>query len=138
MWQLIGAAIDFFHALAMVVWVLGLPLLFVRRWPGLTKTYGVYAISFIVLNLGSQYLLDECFLTTLARMAWQKSSSPVDPSEWFTVRASKAIFHLTPPHQLISRLSEVLIFVTAVGALISIHRHRQERARPEIAKPRKG
>ena len=126
MWHVSGAAIDFFHALAMVVWVLGLPLLFVRRWPGLTKAYGVYAISFVVLNIGSQVLLDECFLTTLARMAWQRSSSPVDPSEWFTVRLAKWVFNMTPTHRLISRLSKALILLTAVGPLISIHRHRSE------------
>ena len=131
MWHALGAAIDFLHAFAMVIWVVGLPLLFVRRWPGLTKAYGIYAISFIVLSQGSQYLTGECFLTTLARMAWEKSSSPVDPSEWFTVRIAKAVFHLAPPHRIISRISEVLILATAIGALISIHRHRSElKARP--------
>lgn len=129
MWHVLGALIDFLHALSMVVWVLGLPLLFVRRWPALTKAYGIYAISFIVLSQGSQYVLGECFMTTLARLAWERSSSPVDPSEWFTVRIAKAVFHLAPPHKIISQISEVLILITAVGALLSIHHHHTQRKR---------
>ena len=126
MWELIGVAIDFFHALAMVLWVLGLPFLFVRRWPRLAKASGIYAISFIVLSQGSKLILGECFLTTLARLAWAKSASPVDPSEWFTVRFARAVFDLTPAHQAITRVSEALILITATGMLLSIHRHRRE------------
>ena len=126
MWELIGAAIDLFHALAMVLWIMGLPFLFVRRWPRLAMASGVYAISFIVLSQGSKLLLGECFLTTLARLAWARSASPVDPSEWFTVRVARAVFHLSPAHHAITRISEILILVTATGMLLSIHRRRHE------------
>ena len=126
MWELIGAGIDFFHALAMVLWIVGLPFLFVRRWPRLAKASGLYSISFIVLSQGSKMVLGECFLTTLARLAWAKSASPVDPSEWFTVRIARAVFDLSPARHSITRISEVLILVTATGTLLSIHRHRRE------------
>lgn len=128
MWQVLGSLIDFLHALSMVLWVVGLPLLFVRRWPRLTKAYGVYAISFVVLSQGSKLLIGECFMTTLARLSWERSSSPVDPSEWFTVRASKAVFGMIPPHSVITHLGELLIFITAIGALLSLYRHRAELA----------
>jgi hypothetical protein len=127
MWELIGAAIDLFHALAMVLWVLGLPFLFSRRWPRLAMASGIYAISFIVLSQGSKLILGECFLTTLARLAWAKSTSPVDPGEWFTVRIARAVFDLSPARHSITRLSEVLILITATGMLLSLHRHRRER-----------
>jgi hypothetical protein len=127
MWQALGATIDCLHALAMVVWILGLPLLFVRRWPRLTIGYGIYAISFIALSQGSQLILGECFMTSLARLAWQKSSSPVDVTEWFSVRLAQDVFHLSPSRRVISRIGEALIVATTLGALLSIHHHKSER-----------
>jgi hypothetical protein len=131
MWRALGAGIDFFHALLMTAWVLGLPLLFSRRWPRLTRVYGVYAIAFIAVSQLSRALLGECFLTTLARACWDHAppssdSRPVS-GEWFTVRLAQAVFRMTPTHRSIAVISEALILVTAAGMLISRRRHRMAR-----------
>jgi hypothetical protein len=126
MWQVLGSMVDVVHALLMATWVLGLPLLFIRRWPSLTRAYGIYAISFILVSQLSQLALGECFLTTIARALWQRSSSgvPIDTNDWFTVRIAKWVFELTPSHRAISLVSELLILLTAVGALLMVRQRR--------------
>src|SRR6185369_14576291 len=64
MLPVLASMVDFVHALFMAVWVLGLPLLFWRRFPRATWWYAVYAVTFIVLSQGSRIWLGECFLTT--------------------------------------------------------------------------
>jgi hypothetical protein len=121
MWSALAACIDAAHASLMAAWVLGLPLLFWRRWPKATRAYAVYAIAFVVLNVASRVALGGCFLTTLSRACWQEAArgggrGPV-PQEWFTVRMAEAVFRLTPTHRGIKRASEALILVTAIGVL---------------------
>jgi hypothetical protein len=123
MWSALAASVDFTHASLMAAWVLGLPLLFFRRWPRATRAYAVYAIAFVTVNLASRALLGECFLTTVSRACWREAAraggrAPV-PQEWFTVRMAEAIFRLTPSHRGIKLASEALIFVTAIGVLAS-------------------
>jgi len=119
MGPLLGAFIDVLHALLMAAWVFGLPLLFLHRWPRLTRAYALYAIGFIVANQASHLLLGECFLTTLARACWQRApgeggvASAYD--EWFTVRMAEGIFRWTPSHRGIKLASEALILLTAIG-----------------------
>jgi hypothetical protein len=131
MWQLLGSMVDVVHALLMAAWVLGLPLLFTRRWPHVTRAYGVYAICFIAISQLSQLVLGECFLTTIAGHLWQRSSfpSPSDSNEWFTVRLAKWIFDMTPSHRAIVLVSELLILLTATGALVSL---RASSLRPRL------
>ena len=124
-WHVLGAAVDFFHALAMTAWVLGLPLLFYRRWPRLTRAYAIFAVSFVVLSQGSELILGECFLTTIARTCYQRSPTAIASYEWFTVRFAESIFSMSPSHRSIVYLGEGLIVVTAVGVLLWLHAHRQ-------------
>lgn len=129
----LGAVLDAVHALLMVAWVLGMPLLFWRRWPRLTRAYGIYAVAFVVVSQLSHYLLGECFLTTLARHLWKVSASrvPQGADEWFTVRFAELVFHLTPSHRAIVLGWEALTMVTAIGVLLSLrHRGRETRSRP--------
>jgi hypothetical protein len=121
MWPVLGSMVDVVHALLMAGWILGLPLLFVRRWPRLTQAYGVYAIAFIVTSQLSQAALGECFLTTISSGLWQRSPASLPSSnEWFTVRLAKWVFDMTPSHRAIVVLSELLILLTAVGALFAV------------------
>jgi hypothetical protein len=115
----------------MAAWVLGLPFLFVRRWPVITRAYGIYAISFILVSQVSHLVLGECFLTTFARGLWQRSaaSPTVDSNEWFTVRLARWVFDMSPSHRAIVIVSEVLIFVTAFGELIALRLAPTMRAR---------
>jgi hypothetical protein len=128
MLAILGSFVDFLHALLMIAWVLGLPLLFWHRHPRLTKWYAIYAVSFIVLSQGSQLLTGQCFLTAISAALWGHGSAPPGstPDEWFTVRFARAVFHLSPSHHAISRASEVLILLTSVGLLLSMHRHRRD------------
>ena len=124
MWQVLGSIVDVVHALSMVAWIVGLPLLFFsRRCPRLTRAYSIYAIVFIVVSQLSQLALGECFLTTLARWFWEHPSSGAAPAashDWFTVRMAKAIFDMSPSQRSIVIVSEVLILLTAAGVLLSL------------------
>jgi len=119
MGPILGACVDFVHALLMAAWILGLPLLFWYRWPRLTRGYAFYAIGFIVANQLSHALLGECFLTTLARAFWERGPRPGGSApiyeEWFTVRMAEAIFRMTPSHRAVKLTSEALILLTAIG-----------------------
>jgi hypothetical protein len=121
----------------MVGWVAGLPLLFWHRFPRATRWYAIYAVVFIVINQGSRFLLGECFLTTIARMLWEHGGAPprTAPGEWFTVRMAMMVFHLIPSHRSIKLLSELLIFVTAVGMLVSMRRARKAHGAPTAGVP---
>jgi len=112
--------VDAVHALSMAVWVLGLPLLFWHRWPRLSIAYGVYAVGFVVATRLSDYVLGECFLTALARRFWTAGAAGAGTEDWFTVRFARLVFGLTPSHRAIALASEALIFVTALGVLVSL------------------
>ncbi len=135
MWAVLASAIDLVHALAMVAWVVGLPLLFVRRWPRLRLGFAVYAIVFVVISQVSMLFLGECFLTTLARWAWERAPAGVASREWFTVRLAYVVFGMAPSHRTVSRASEALIVVTAAGVVYSlVHARAHARARRAAAR----
>jgi hypothetical protein len=134
MWAVLGACVDFMHALAMTVWLVGLPLLFVRRWPRTRMTYASYAVAFIVLSQASMFWLNECFLTTLARWVWEHEPARPVSHEWFTVRISRFVFGMAPSHRSISRATEALVMITALGALVSVLRARRHIRQTRIAK----
>ena len=108
----------------LAVWVAGLPLLFLHKFPRATRFYAIYAVTFIVLNQASRFLLHECFLTTISCWLWEHGGAPPGsvPGEWFTVRIARAVFQLAPSHRSITIASEALIFVSAVGMLHSMRR----------------
>ena len=137
MGAVLGASIDFIHAFLMAAWVMGIPLLFWHRWPRITQVYAVYAIGFIVINQLSDVILGECFLTTLAGMAWETAPHAASPSpsrEWFTVRLAGAIFRLTPSHRAIKLVSEGLILLTAAGVAYRSFAHHRLRARAVLSR----
>jgi hypothetical protein len=55
----------------MVLWGLGLPLLFWHRFARLSRAYVGFSLVFIVGSVVSHVVLGECVLTTLARSSWQ-------------------------------------------------------------------
>lgn len=124
--HVLGSVVDALHALVMVAWVAALPLLFYHRWPRLTRFASVYALVFVVVSQGSQWLLGECFLTTVARWLWQHEGGGLSsPDEWFTVRFAQAVFRMTPSHDAIVWASEALAVVTAAGVLSTWARRRR-------------
>lgn len=135
-----GATTDLIHALLMVAWVAGMPLLFLPRWPRLSRYYAFYSIIFIVVNLLSQSLLGECCFTTLARFCWHYGAGghPLSPlyDEWFTVRLADSIFRMTPSHRLVKIATEGLIFVTAVGIAFRLREPKRLQQRERAQNPR--
>jgi hypothetical protein len=133
MWQAAAIGVDLVHAVLMVAWFAGLPLLFCRRWPRAARAYAIYAIAFVGSSWLSQRLWGECFVTAIALYCWEHvpSSAPVS-NEWFTVRIARTVFHLAPSHRSIVLVSEAMIVATAVGVLLRV---RQPRARGARASP---
>lgn len=121
MWTFIGAAVDLIHALVLILWIIGLPLLFWQRFPSLSRFYAVFAVIFIILSQGGQMILGECFLTTIARICYLRGGM-VASGEWFTVRFAYYIFRLIPSHHLITYLFETIIIIYAIGLLFLIGR----------------
>lgn len=133
---------DFFHALLIATWALGLPLLFWQRWPRLSRAYAVYALGFVALNLLSDWIFGECFLTAITRYFWENAPTrPADTSEWFTVRFAELVFKLTPSHEAIKLVSKALVLVTAIGVLVHVNASarggeaRTRRGRASSARP---
>jgi hypothetical protein len=123
MFPVAGSVVDALHALLMVAWVAGLPLLFWHRFPRASRTYALYAVVFVAINQVSRLFLGECVLTTLARKLWSYGlPAGATPDEWFTVRLARAVFHASPSHGAITVLSEILVLITAIGVLLSLHR----------------
>ena len=137
-WQFLAVTTDLLHAMLMVAWVIGMPLLLWHRWPRLAQGYAGYAIAFVTTSQLSQWLLGECFLTNIALWFWERvpSSAPVS-HDWFTVRIARAVFHMAPSHRFIAHLSEALVLATALAALWSLHR-LHERNRGEAESHREG
>jgi hypothetical protein len=132
MWAFFAASVDLVHALSMAAWVLGMPLLFCRRWPRLTRAYAVYAVAFVILNQLSLLVLGECFVSQLAQACWRAAGKTVS-DEWLTVRLSEAIFRLSPTHEFVKTVTKALVLITAGGVLVSL---RSGSGREELTPPR--
>lgn len=111
--------VDVLHSLLMVIWVVGLPLLFWHRFPKLSLAYCTFSLAFIIVNQASQYFLGECVFTTLAGWLYAHTDAGA-PQEWFTVRLAHTIFGLIPTHRSIKLLTEILIGVSAIGGIYSL------------------
>ncbi len=135
MWAGAAAAVDVLHATLMVVWLLGLPLLFWHRFPRVTFLYGVYAVLFVVITRVSHWVGGQCFLTAISAKLWRAGASvSSDSDEWFTVRLARFVFGMTPSHRAIAWVSEALIMVTALGVLFSTsRRHEKKCGRREVS-----
>lgn len=128
---MLATLIDLLHALSMIAWAGGLPLLVWRRYPRLSRAYAVYALAFVLISQLSQWILGECFLTTLARWAWESQpagTAPPDVDDWFTVRLAHAVFGATPSHRAVVWASELSIVATAALALRSLRHQRASSA----------
>lgn len=113
----IAVSIQVFHALVMMLWILGLPLLFWHRYPKLTIGYACFALVFIIINQISHYTLGECILTTMERWCWDHSGHHITTEQWFSVRFAHFIFGFTPSHHGIKVATELLIAISAIGGL---------------------
>ncbi len=107
----------------MVAYFVGIPLLFLHRWPRVSRIYAVYAVSFVIFSQGSKLLWGHCFLTPLAGELWHRSGTAVIATEWFTVRLSNLVFHAAPSHRIISWIGDAFVLLTAIGAVLRLRSH---------------
>jgi hypothetical protein len=129
MGQHLASFVDLLHALAIVAWVAGLPILFLRKWPRARKLYAVYALAFIALSKVSQWLLGACFLTRLSTLLWHAGTphAPNEPETWFTVRFAEAVFHLRPSEDAVIVAWNVALAISCAGLLVHLHHARAQR-----------
>lgn len=123
---LAAMAVDVTHALAMLVWGLGLPLLVWHRFERLSHLYTLFAAFFVVSSVGSHWVLGECFLTALARGLWNAAGAWRD-SVPFTVTLTNTIAGIRPSTRSAVFVWELAVLVTSLGSLWSwrkAERHR--------------
>ncbi len=116
---------DSLHGLAMVVWGLGLPLLFWHRWRRLTRAYVIYSVAFIVISVGSHFLLGECLLTTLSRVLYDAGHHPeLRERVSFIVRATETIAGFRPSERAAVLVWEAALLFGSAGTLWHLRRER--------------
>jgi len=114
--RLLAAGVDLTHALLMLAWGLGLPLLFWHRFARLSRVYVGFCAIFVAISLASNQVLGECVLTTLARQLWQAAGGYRDAVP-FTVLFVNAIAGIRPTAREAVLAWEAAIFVTTLGLL---------------------
>lgn len=132
-YELLSGAVDMLHVFAMVVWVLGLPLLFWHRWPRLSRLYVVYALAFVVITRVSHQILGECVLTTLSRDLWNASGLAARGHSSFTVRLVNAVAGIRFTEHSAVLLWEAAVFICSAGVLWYLLGARRRHRRPDDA-----
>ena len=125
-YRILAASVDFVHALIMVLWGVGLPLLIWHRFQRLSRAYMWFASGFVALSLASHYALGECFLTTLARMLWRAGGGYRDGVPFMAVLAN-TIAGIRPTKRSVTLVWEAAVFATSVGSLWCWHRTSTKR-----------
>lgn len=126
-YELMAMTVDVTHAAAMLVWGLGLPLLFWHRFERLSHWYTWFAASFVVTTVLSRIALGECFLTTLARELWEAAGGFRDHVP-FTVVLVSTVAGLRPTTRTAVLLWELAVLFTSLGSLWSWRRAHARRS----------
>jgi hypothetical protein len=129
-YRLLASAVDALHALSMLAWGIGLPLLVWHRFQRLSHAYMIYALAFVTVSLASHFLLGECVLTTLARELWLRGGGYRDGVP-FTVLLANTVAGLRPSRREVVLLWELAIFVTSAGSVWCWIRTRRGRTQAE-------
>jgi len=112
----LAQTVDLAHALSMLVWGLGLPLLVWHRFPRLSRAYMWFAVVFVLISVGSHVLLGECVLTTAARYLWHASGRTRDGAPFMTLLVNQ-LAGFRPSNRIIVLVWELAVFATSVGSL---------------------
>jgi hypothetical protein len=127
--QVAAQLIDISHALAMLLWALGLPLLFWHRFPSLSHAYMLFALGFVVGTVASHQLLGECFLTSLARYCWNQAGVLREAVPFTTVLAN-SVAGFRPRTRTVVIVWESLVLLSGVGGLYYWHRLSRATRKP--------
>lgn len=133
MFQFLAICIDVLHTLAMLVWGLGLPLLLWHRWPRLSRAYLWYALTFVVVSVGTHQIYGECFLTKVARDL-RAIGDPNVLREYssFSVQLVNLVAGIRPTEDAAVLAWEVALSITALFMLRYMYKTKQ-RERAESA-----
>ena len=112
----LAETVDLAHALSMLLWGLGLPLLAWHRFPQLSRGYMWFAIAFVLISMTSHYVLGECVLTTVARRLWHASGRARDGAPFMTLLVN-SIAGIRPSNRSIVHTWELAVLATSVGSL---------------------
>jgi hypothetical protein len=120
MYAWLAVASDLTHLVAMLLWALGLPLLFWHRWPRASLCYGWYGLVFVLSSQLSHVVIGECFLTSLSRLFWEAAGDPTASS--FTVRLVNSVAGIRPSERSVVVAWQIGVVATCIGVLWSMHR----------------
>ena len=120
-YRTLAAGVELFHALVMIAWGVGLPLLVWHRYKRLSRIYMWYSIVFVTTSALSNLVLGECFLTTLARHLWGAAGGFRERVP-FTVLFTNAVAGIRPSTQAAVRAWQRRGFAV-VGRLPGAFRH---------------
>jgi hypothetical protein len=123
----LAMTVDVAHAVTMLAWGAGLPLLFWHRFAKLSWAYTWFAVAFVVVSVGSHATLGECLLTTLARELWQASGSGRSHLP-FTAVLANTIAGVRPSERSVVLAWELAVLATGLGSLWSWHKARANRS----------
>lgn len=119
--------VDLTHTATMLVWGLGLPLLFWHRFERLSLLYTWFAVLFVVSTVMSRLVLGECFLTTIARELWLASGGFRERVP-FTVVLTNTVAGFRPSDRGVVVLWELAVLITSLGSLWSWRKAQARRA----------
>ena len=115
-YTVLAASVDFAHALSMLLWGLGLPLLVWHHFPRLSRAYMWFAAVFVAISLASHGAWGECVLTRVARELWRRGGGYRDGVPFVALLAN-SIAGVRPSNRQVVLLWEIAIFLTSVGGL---------------------
>lgn len=116
LYGVLAETVDLAHALSMLAWGLGLPLLAWHRFPRLSRAYMWFAIAFVLVSVVSHHVLGECVLTTGARWLWHASGRPRDAAPFMTLLVNN-IAGIRPTNRSVVHAWELAVLATSVGSL---------------------
>lgn len=120
-YRLAAGSVELVHALLMLLWGLGLPLLVWHRFPRLSRGYMWFASVFVGISALSHELLGECVLTTLARGLWRAGGGYRDGLPFMALLAN-TVAGIRPSRREIVLVWEAAVLATSVGSLWCWHR----------------
>jgi hypothetical protein len=115
-YTVLAASVDLTHALSMLLWGLGLPLLVWHRFPRLSRAYMWFSAIFVVISVISHRALGECVLTRIARELWHAGGGYREGVPFMALLANR-IAGFRPSNRQVVLLWEAAILVTSIGGL---------------------
>lgn len=124
-------SVDLTHALLMLLWGIGLPLLYWNRYPRLSQAYEWFALAFVGGSVASHLAIGECFLTLLSRNLWEAAGGFRDRIP-FVVLLVNAVARVRPSTRTAVLFWQGAVVVSALSVLWYRARKRARKGRAEI------